>query len=351
MAIIAESARWGDAQTSSPLTKTDWLAAVDSARSWLDGRAATVLEQFRDQAWYPGHDPAEFFVNETAQRGGEVLASDRISLVAPGAAGFTTLLPQGAIWRYLDNGSNQGSSWRMPQFADNTWRAGRAELGYGDGDERTQVNSGPNANDKHRTTYFRTKFTVGDPQLYDILRIRLLRDDGAAVYLNGTEVIRSNLPLGPLGYRTEASNNVSGGEESTFLSFDVDPSLLRQGENVLAVEVHQVSGSSSDISFDLEVLAGNFGPAAGVIYYTLDGSDPRQPGGGVNPNAITYDGIPFTLSATSEISTRVLQGDDWSANSSAQFTVAEPPDTDNAVGDGRYDSSRRRRKRGGTGER
>src|SRR6185295_1874260 len=51
----------------------------------------------------------------------------------------TPLVPKGALWKYLDNGSDQGTAWRAPAFNDSTWASGPAQLGFGDGDEATAV--------------------------------------------------------------------------------------------------------------------------------------------------------------------------------------------------------------------
>src|SRR5262245_27883537 len=75
-------------------------------------------------------------------------------------AATTTFIPTGAAWKYLDNGSNQGTAWIAPGFNDAAWSSGAAELGYGDGDEATVVSFGPNASAKYVTTYFRRVFTV-----------------------------------------------------------------------------------------------------------------------------------------------------------------------------------------------
>ncbi|NIP93280.1 MAG: hypothetical protein GWO24_07415, partial [Akkermansiaceae bacterium] len=65
--------------------------------------------------------------------------------VTGGSGGVETdLIRTGASWFYLDDGSNQGTAWREPGFDDSGWRRGRAELGYGDGDEVTEVRFGPN---------------------------------------------------------------------------------------------------------------------------------------------------------------------------------------------------------------
>ena len=62
--------------------------------------------------------------------------------------------PAGAVWRYLDDGSDQGTNWSSRTFDDSGWASGPAQLGYGDGDENTVVEDGPN-NDRYVTTYFR----------------------------------------------------------------------------------------------------------------------------------------------------------------------------------------------------
>ncbi len=68
----------------------------------------------------------------------------------------------GETWRYLDNGSDQGTAWKESSFNDTGWSAGNAELGYGDGDEATVVSYGSNKNSKYTTTYFRHSFNVTD---------------------------------------------------------------------------------------------------------------------------------------------------------------------------------------------
>src|SRR5687768_12354182 len=106
------------------------------------------------------------------------------------AFGAQTLLAPGSTWRYLDTGANLGTSWVAPQFNDSSWSSGAAPLGYGDA-MTTTVGFGPDANAKYITTYFRTRFVVSDPSVFGSLEVRLRRDDGGVVYLNGVEVFRS----------------------------------------------------------------------------------------------------------------------------------------------------------------
>lgn len=171
----------------------------------------------------------------------------------------TELIPAGAVWRYLDDGSDQGTAWRGRAFEDSAWAEGPAQLGYGDGDEATVVQSGPE-DAFHVTTYFRHRFEVADPSTLAELSLALLRDDGAAVYLNGTEVFRTNLPSGPIDALTLASSSVSSSGEDDFHAASASPCLLVAGENVLAVEVHQASPTSADVSFDLSLVADSSAP-------------------------------------------------------------------------------------------
>ena len=77
--------------------------------------------------------------------------------------------------------------------------------------------------------------------------------DGAIVFLNGTEWVRSNLPNGAITPSTLALSIVDGAQEGEFLAFDVDPSLLVDGQNVLAIELHQSEANSSDLGIDARV--------------------------------------------------------------------------------------------------
>lgn len=163
----------------------------------------------------------------------------------------TALIDRGSEWRYLDTGTDPGATWTAASFDDSAWRAGRAQLGYGDGDEITRVRYGPDYTNKYPTTYFRKTFTVDNPSAFEAVTLSILRDDGAVVYVNGTEVFRTNMPAGPIAYQTFASVAVAGAEENLFFDGAFPTSLLNQGLNVIAVELHQSDVTSSDVSFDL----------------------------------------------------------------------------------------------------
>jgi len=165
-----------------------------------------------------------------------------------------TIAKRGDTWKYYDLGSMPpGGDWTSITFDDTSWLQGEAELGYGDGDEKTIVSYGGNANDKFITTYFRKNFQIEGGDIPDIGQLMggINFDDGVVVYLNGTEVYRANMPAGIITYSTQASQQPS--VENVFQSITINKNLLQAGVNVLAVEVHQANATSSDVSFDFEL--------------------------------------------------------------------------------------------------
>jgi hypothetical protein len=162
------------------------------------------------------------------------------------------LVPAAGAWRYKDDGSNQGTAWRAADFDDSAWRAGAAQFGYGEDDEQTKISYGSDKDHKYITTYFRTTFVIDDPGTVQSLVSKVLFDDGVAVYLNGTEVLRRNLAAGAA--YADAALSAGGDYENVWQTFSV-PNLLRAGSNTLAVEVHRHSRTEGDLSFDLQLLA------------------------------------------------------------------------------------------------
>jgi hypothetical protein len=119
------------------------------------------------------------------------------------------LIPRGSIWKYIDTGVRPALNWFVPNLYDGNWKSGSTQLGYGDGDEATIVAYGQSTN-KYITTWFRNNFYVKNPYVFTGLVCKLLRDDGAVVYLNGYEVFRSNMPDGLITPNTLALASISG---------------------------------------------------------------------------------------------------------------------------------------------
>jgi hypothetical protein len=158
-------------------------------------------------------------------------------------------------WYYLDNGTDQGTAWRAPAFYEGNWNYGPGILGYSD-PSATTLSFGPNSSNKYITYYFRKKFNVSNvAALTDTLIFNVMRDDGVLVYVNGIEVFRSNMPdTGTINYLTWAASTVDGAFERTYYSYAIPKSILVNGTNTVAVELHQRDGTSSDISFDMEII-------------------------------------------------------------------------------------------------
>ncbi len=163
------------------------------------------------------------------------------------------LVPLAANWKYLDNGSDQGTTWRNPGFNDSSWSSGPAQLGYGDGDEQTTVSFGFFSNNKYITTYFRKTFTVTNVNRLVGLTLKLVVDDGANVFLNGAAIANVNLNSGA-AYNTLATAMPTALRD-TWQSFAIDPKRLVEGTNTIAVEVHLASATSNSLSFDLQLAA------------------------------------------------------------------------------------------------
>jgi len=182
------------------------------------------------------------------------------------------LISGGAEWRYLDTGIFPGERWMEVDFDDSAWPRGRAQLGYGDGDETTVVSYGGVAANKHITTWFRRVLAVTDAVDWVDLRLRVLRDDGVVVYLNGTEILRDNLPT-DVAIRWDALA-LQVVEADTYIEVALPPEFLTEGLNVLAAEIHQANPDSSDISFDLQLDGTRFSqPPVPLLQVQQHGSE------------------------------------------------------------------------------
>jgi phosphodiesterase/alkaline phosphatase D-like protein len=171
-------------------------------------------------------------------------------------------MPKNADWKYLDTGADQGNAWQT-SYDDKNWAIGKAPLGFSAttskfGDLNTTISFGPDSKNKHTTSYFVTKLNVdldeikGFGQLLGNFGI----DDGAVLYVNGTEVFRAGMPEGTITHSTFATSNKSN--PVLYADIDLTAQLkanLKEGDNVIAVEVHQSTLGSSDLYFDMELTA------------------------------------------------------------------------------------------------
>ena len=164
-----------------------------------------------------------------------------------------SLVPENAEWKYYDKGSLDGANWTGTNYTEENWDSGSAPLGYGNiHSYATTLDYGGNANAKRLTYYFRHKFNVGD--IADDVRFELnyAVDDGMVVYVNGTEAYRYNMPEGSITYSTVSTTYA--GNDPLVGKIQLDKSLFRKGRNVIAVEVHNNSQTSSDIHWNMSLL-------------------------------------------------------------------------------------------------
>lgn len=232
----------------------------------------------------------------------EITGTGAVYFVPSGAVANTPLVSTGAVWRYLDTGENAGTSWRSNSFTATGWLSGAAELGYGEGDEATLIRSN-GVSGRITTTYFRHEFNVASPEVFSGLVVRLKRDDGGIVYLNGGEVFRSNMTNGVVDYLTRAA--LASDDGKTWFSTNASAACLQTGTNVVAVEIHQESVSSSDVSFDLTLEA----LPRPVLQMHRFGDD----------HVIAWDGAGFVLEQTEELGLSAV----WSAVSEASPTSVQ----------------------------
>lgn len=152
-------------------------------------------------------------------------------------------------WKYWDAAKLEAPDWKA---ADQAWKDGTSPLGYGDDDIKTKISFGDNDAAKILTYHFRHAI-----ELDDVVHLagEMIVDDGAVVFANGKEVYRINLPPGELKPTTTARIAKSGDLERYKHKFVIEKDKLTKGKNIIAIEVHQIGGTSSDLAVDLQLEA------------------------------------------------------------------------------------------------
>lgn len=258
---------WSSVGVSGPVTIE---TSLDGGASW-----SVLADRTEDDGIHDWVTPRR--LSERARV--RVRASDTPSLsdesgdFALAESARDTLISFGDVWQYSDDDTAHAEGWQTG--AGGAWAEGRAELGYGDGDEATLLrDETPNV----PTAYFRRRFELTSE--VDFARIRAIYDDGIAVFVNGTLVASAAVDDG-LAHETWASTGAAE-EQSLDATLDLgagNPFVV--GENWIAALVKQSSATSSDLSFDLELELGlrvtmlDPDEDAGVA---VDGSTPARDG-------------------------------------------------------------------------
>ncbi len=199
-----------------------------------------IIEDSNGRMWFGG----EFTSAAGSYPGGFIRYSDS------GVATPQTVVDSGSEWNYQNSSTTPPLAWSDVGFDDGDWLSGRAELGFGDGTETTVID---NAN-WGRSAYFRHEFEVVNAESAEHLAVEVTADDGYVAYLNGVEIGRTRMPAGAPMANTLAIEAVWGEAERRADRVLVPTSLLTNGTNVLAVEVHNTS-DGGDLSFDAELQA------------------------------------------------------------------------------------------------
>ena len=176
---------------------------------------------------------------------------------------FTQLLRRDMKMRYLRGTKQPRKNWMAADFKDRDW-VDASYLNWGSFDGSV------------KTVYFRTTFTIAEGVYFPFFKFAVRTVGGFAVYLNGAEVLRVNLPQGALSYNTPGVQDM---DVSEYAHFTLPSEHLRTGSNLLAVELHRYEGGiSQQIVFDLKstMMTGE------SVYVSTHGSvtsshhDPKQ---------------------------------------------------------------------------
>lgn len=172
----------------------------------------------------------------------------------PGAPNFdeprtevTTLLEEDATWRYRKGTSPYPAGWRDAGFDASSWASGPTGIGYGDGDDRTELTDMQGSYISFAARH-ELELTAEELETLDTMGLEVSFDDGFIFWINGNEVVRAGL-TGAAGTDVPYDASASSHEASGYESYSFPKSLLREGINILAAQVHNTSSGSSDCSF------------------------------------------------------------------------------------------------------
>ncbi len=164
----------------------------------------------------------------------------------------------GDTWRYLEPTSEPTTNWRLPNFDDSTWPEGPAGFGRSDGDDQTVLQAD--------TIFLRKSFNLNQATIDSLvtLNFHIDYDDGYALYLNGVEIDRKNLD-----YRfslTRFDEYASASHEARLyrqlpisgIRIDHPSDFLVAGKNTVAIQVHNESSTSADLSLIPFITIGRY---------------------------------------------------------------------------------------------
>ncbi len=335
--MSAESARWGDAHARTPRNTIDtWQPVVDEKiNNYFPKRTGIVLDQLLARELYTQEDAPEYFVDGQRQHGGSITPDAVIGLVQLSSAFAGTALvdERVAVTAYIP-GVDEFSepTWTQLNFDPSShplWSAaainGTTGVGFDKGgDYLPWIGTDVSAmEDNSGSVLTRIAFTHDDSVAFERLQLQLRYDDAFVAYLNGLEIARSDNIRTQHPPQAARSRNHSAKED--FEVFDVSrfENQLRDGRNVLAIQVINVSAGSDDLLMVPKLVGGKVDLSSpnDSIWYTTDGTDPRDPATNSPSEAAVQFTANLLLGQGGTIKARVLEDGAWSALSEATFGV------------------------------
>lgn len=161
-----------------------------------------------------------------------------------GPSASVQLIGTNDTWKYYDKGE-MPDDWTSISFSDSGWESGPAPLGYKMTGVKTTVGYGGDPNRKYPTTYFRKTISLETtPTRSDVFLLNYQVDDGFVVYVNGKEAGRFNMRSGEVRFDSFSSSYADATPLTGTL--ELSSSLFKSGSNIIAVEIHNNSYTSSD---------------------------------------------------------------------------------------------------------
>ena len=143
--------------------------------------------------------------------------------------------------------------WTLEDFDASEWEVAPSGFGYGDRLDLIGTVL-DDMEDSYVAVYLRHTFEIDDLAAISSMAFNMDYDDGFVAYINGVEVARRNAEGTPPAFNTTApTNHESTGQFEAIPLLDVDS--LEEGENILAIQMHNTTWSSSDLHLRIEVIA------------------------------------------------------------------------------------------------
>lgn len=221
----------------------------------------------------------------------------------------TELLNERTEWSYLDDGTAPAhdldtfSDWAKPGFDDSDWKTGRSSFGTRQSADTVLQQHEPDTDENLAAYFFRTEFTVDAASLHHSVDVTgsLTLSDAAIVYINGQRVDAFNADQLELPTEGDAPNMAHSGsvlDAPLEAELQFDGQLLNEGENTIAVQVHQAAADGAGAFFSMESLNLNIEPGNADEPDTSDATDESAP---------ATDPAPAQDSATSDQNAILLQ--------------------------------------------